>query len=242
MPEYKPARFRRFLAWILDWFVCLIPTRVVGVLTLPAEVQIFLAAFVVMGSFAAFLCRDYLMGGRSIGKRILGLSVVDQKTGEPVTGGHLVLRNLFLFLYPVDGGFLLFSGRSLGERTTGTRVIRARNRCEVRAKPFLIVGSIVLAIAMVFGGLIFVILRVVQGTESYEICRDYLVQSESFAAQGADEDSIGLTSFSQSTELRPQGPETICTYTFQVEGTTYTVTCHPSGESWAVCAECTEFD
>ena len=68
------------------------------------------------------------------------------------------------------------------------------------------------------------------------------MQSEAFAAQGADPEDIAMTGFSQRTELRPEGAETICSYTFRVEGTTYTITCHPSAESWAVCAECTDFE
>ena len=243
MPEYKPARFRRMLAWFLDMALCTsLPGRLVAILPLSANVQIFATAFVAIGGFAAFLCRDYLLGGRSIGKRLLGLSVVDKQTGEAVTGGRLVLRNLFLFLYPVDGGFLLFSGRSLGERTTNTRVIRARNHCEVRAKPFLIVGSIAAAVALAFGGLIFGALKLVQGTEGYAVCYDYLVQSESFTAQGADEDRIGLAGFSQNTTFQDGLPVTTATYTFNVDGVAYAITCHPGEEGWAVCGECTGFD
>ena len=243
MPEFKPARVRRFLAWFFDMGICLmLPARLVTALPLSANVQIFAAAFAIFGGFGAFLCRDYLLGGRSIGKRILGLSVVDRQTGEAVTGGRLVLRNLFFFLYPVDGGFLLFSGRSLGERTTNTRVIRARNHCAVRAKPFLIVGGIAAAVALAFGGLIFGTLKLAQGTEGYAISYDYLVRSEAFAAQGAEEDRIGLTGFSQNTTVQNGIPTTTATYTFNVDGVSYAIICHPTGESWAVCGECTGFD
>lgn len=243
MPEYKPARFRRMLAWFLDLGICLmLPGRLVTVLPLSANVQIFAAAFAIFGGLAAFLCRDYLLGGRSIGKRIFGLSVVDRQTGEAVTGGRLVLRNLFFFLYPVDGGFLLFSGRSLGERTTNTRVIRARNRCEIRVKPFLIVGGIAAAIALAFGGLIFGVMKLAQGTEAYAISYDYLVESEAFAAQGAAEDRIGMTGFSQNTTFQNGLPVTTATYTFNVDGVSYAITCHPGEDGWAVCEECTGFD
>lgn len=239
MHECKPARFRRFLAWFTDMGICMmLPGRLVVALPWSANAQIFAAAFAIFGGFASFLCRDYLLGGRSIGKRILGLSVVDKQTGEIVTGERLVLRNLFLFIYPVDGGFLLLTGRSLGERATGTRVIRARNRCEVRAKPFLIVGSIAAAIALAFGGLILALSKLAQDTEAYAVSYDYLVQSEAFSAQGAREDQIGMTGFSQRTTNQ----ETTATYTFNVKGVTYAVACHPSGESWAVCEECTGFD
>ncbi len=243
MTVYKPARFRRFLAWILDWAVCsLIPFGSLMLLDLFGITPTFLVFPLVFGCFAAFICRDWLLGGRSIGKRILGLTVVDCQTGEPVTGGKLVLRNLFLFLYPVDGGFLLFSGKSLGERVTDTAVIRSRQRCRLRVKPFLIVTAVVLAISLPFSALMYFLMNYAQGTESYQICYSYLVESDAFAAQGAGEEDVSMTGFSQRTELGPDGPETICAYTFRVEGTTYTVTCHPSGESWAVCGECTEFE
>ena len=246
MTTCKPARFRRILAWILDFGVCgLLPYCLVGIpdllgvsslLTMPVGI------ISTVGWFAAFVCRDWLLGGRSIGKRILGLTVVDRKTGEAVTGSKLVLRNLFFFIYPVDGGFLLFSGRSIGERTTGTAVIRARQHCPIRVKPFLIVTAIVLAVSIPFWAVIGIALNLTKKTESYRVSYDYLVQSEAFAAQGADPEDIAMTGFSQGTELLPEGSETSCSYTFRVEGTTYTVICHPSGESWAVCGECTEFE
>ena len=96
-----------------------------------------------------------------------------------------------------------------------------------------------LAIAIPFCIVITAAMNLTKKTESYQISYEYLVQSEAFAAQGADPADIAMTGFSQRSQL---GAETIASYTFQVEGTTYTVTCHPSGESWAVCAECTDFD
>ena len=98
------------------------------------------------------------------------------------------------------------------------------------------------AIALAFGGLIFAVLKLTQGSKSYAVCYDYLVQSEAFAAQGADPDKIGMTGFSQKTTIQAGTPVTIATYTFRVEGVTYDVTCHPSDGTWAVCDECTDFD
>lgn len=248
MPAFKPARFRRLMAWILDWSaVMLLPLSIVALLAQPYRMPPFLyflfVAFGSIGCFACFLCRDWLLGGRSIGKRLLGLSVVDRQTGTPVTGGKLVLRNLFFFVYPVDGGFLLFSGRSLGEWATETAVVRSRVRCPIRPKPFLIVAAIVLAISLPLCGVISLVLGYVQSTESYQICYSYLVESDAFTAQGADADNVAITGFSQNTQILPQGSETSRAYTFQVEGATYIVTCHPQADgSWAVCGDCTNFN
>jgi len=246
MTAYKTARFRRILAWVLDFAVCsLLPYCAIGIpdlLGAPSLLMLPVGIVSAIGYIASFVCRDWLLGGRSVGKRVFGLSVVDRRTGETVTGATLVLRNLFLFIYPVDGGFLLFSGKSLGERTTHTAVIRARQRCAIRPKPFLILTAIVLAIAIPFCVVMGVLLNFARSTESYQVCYAYLAQSDALAAQGADPEDISMTGFSQGTEVLPTGPKTTCTYTFAVNGTNYTVTCHPSGEGWAVCGECTDFD
>lgn len=60
---------------------------------------------------------DALMSGQSIGKRLFGLSVIDLKTGDPITYEKSFIRNLpigvpfFLSLIPVWGwGIALFMG------------------------------------------------------------------------------------------------------------------------------------
>ena len=111
MYEYKPARFRRFLAWILDWVVCgLIPWCLVGIPDLLGVSSFSLAPLGIaaaLGFFASFLCRDYLLGGRSIGKRLLGLTVVDRQTGEVLTGGKLVKAYQVAFVLVVVIGATL---------------------------------------------------------------------------------------------------------------------------------------
>ena len=242
MQEYKPARFRRILAWILDWGVCtLLPLGVLRILELLGITPTYVIFPIVIGCFAAVLCRDWLLGGRSIGKRIMGLTVVDQQTGAGVTDARLVLRNILLFFYPVDGGFLLFSGRSLGDRIASCLVIRSRQRRPLRLKPFVIVTAIILAISVPFCGLMYALMGIAQKSESYQLAHDYLAQSETLADQGADAEDITMTGFSQRTELKPEGSQTIHTYTFRADGKTYTVTCHPDGDGWAVCDECTGF-
>ena len=62
------------------------------------------------------------------------------------------------------------------------------------------------------------------------------------AAQGAEEDRIGMTGFSQNTTFQNGLPVTTATYTFNVDGVSYAITCHPGEDGWAVCGECTGFD
>ena len=108
MHTYKPARFRRLLAWGLDWMRCwLFPFGTVMLLDLLGITPTYLIFPLVLGSFAGFLCRDWLLGGRSVGKRILGLTVMDRQTGAPLTGGKLVKAYQVAFVLVVVIGATL---------------------------------------------------------------------------------------------------------------------------------------
>ena len=51
-----------------------------------------------------------------------------------------------------------------------------------------------------------------------------------------------MTGFSQNTTFQNGLPVTTATYTFNVDGVSYAITCHPGEDGWAVCGECTGFD
>lgn len=245
MKTYKPARFRRFLAFWLDWAVSFLAAVPFVLLAkyMPEEILMYLGSIGAIGVFALFFSRDYLLGGRSVGKRLLGLAVVDRKTGAPASGQQLLLKNLFFFLYPIDGGFLLFSGRSLGERATGAAVIRSREPAgPIAGKRFIKVAAVILAIAIPFAMLISFCLNGVKELDSYQIALEYLTASDAFAAQGAAPEDIALTAFSGYSRVTTEGPVTANEFTFQLGGEQYTVVCHPSEDSWAVCTECTDFE
>ena len=66
-----------------------------------------LCFFAIILAFVAFVLRDVIFKGRSIGKRIFGLYVLDKNTNEPASIKQRIIRNLFFFIYPVDGIILL---------------------------------------------------------------------------------------------------------------------------------------
>jgi len=126
------AKIRRIFAWIIDW-------NMIGSTVLLA-VAVFLAlfkeeiekesAFVIVALILLilsypilFILRDFIMGGRSLGKRMLGLAVLDLRTGKKAKISQRMFRNIFLAAYQVDIIMLLTTGRSLGDRVAHTVVV-----------------------------------------------------------------------------------------------------------------------
>lgn len=247
MTEYKPARFRRLIAYCIDLalsFLIVLPlTRVADIL--PTGVMTFLVLFCVFGVFAMLLGRDYVFCGRSIGKRILGLAVVERRFGTPAAGRQLLLKNLFFFIYPVDLGFLLFSGRSLGERATGTAVIRSREAAPlVEKKRLLRVIAVLTVLAGVFCLILSIAMAAIEKTEGYQMAYSHLVSSEAFAQSGAEEDDIELSNFASRSSTDADGTLTgTAVYTFRIGSDWYEVGFHPdeNGE-WQICGDCTNFE
>ena len=68
--------------------------------------------------------RDLILRGRSIGKRIFGLYVLDKRTMEPASVGKRIVRNLFFFAYLVDFFILLITKESIGDKITRTVVVK----------------------------------------------------------------------------------------------------------------------
>ena len=84
---------------------------------------IFLLCFLaVIIAFGTFVLRDVIFKGRSLGKRIFGLYVYDKNSLEKANVRQRCLRNIFFFLYFIDGILLLVTGQTIGDRVAGTLV------------------------------------------------------------------------------------------------------------------------
>jgi len=79
------------------------------------------------GLWSAFyyLFADGLPGGQSLGKRFIGMYVIDEKSGEPCTWGDSFVRNFFLAaLGPIDWLFIFGDKHQrLGDKVAGTIVV-----------------------------------------------------------------------------------------------------------------------
>ena len=236
MTTHKPARFHRLGAIIVDAHAMLIPMILVlfVIELLPLDANGF-GTFLCVG----FLyCRDYLLGGRSLGKRLFGLSVVDRATGAPATGKQMLVKDLLLILGPFEAFVLLLTGTSIGERISGTAVVRDKVSGPIMKRRFWKVAAVAAVLGLLMAGVIQLGLNAAKQNESYTLAYDHLTGSSTFAAQEPEDASVTLTGFSYTTH----GLETSHHYTFETDRHTYTVTCHPVGDGWAVCGECTEFD
>jgi len=78
------------------------------------------------GLWAAFyyLFADGFPGGQSLGKKWIGMYVIDEKSGEPCTWGDSLVRNLFGALGLIDWLFIFGEKHQrLGDRVAGTIVV-----------------------------------------------------------------------------------------------------------------------
>lgn len=133
--------YSRMLAWLIDGaiisalvagavFVFSLLSIVAGGL---AGFLMFIAIFLAMWGYFTFF--EWWMGGRTPGKKALGLRVM-QVSGVRIEFVHAALRNLLRifdslpFIYAVGGGVALMapSRRRLGDLVAGTVVVRERRR------------------------------------------------------------------------------------------------------------------
>ena len=126
-------RLKRLIAFVIDWNILLLPALIVaslvsrlmekpGMTLTPIWMLLFVVA--VLGSFAMIPLRDIIFCGRSLGKRIFGLYVVDKKTLEPISKSRRFVRTIFFFLINwVEIILLLATGETLGDRVAAAQVL-----------------------------------------------------------------------------------------------------------------------
>ncbi|MBE6675429.1 MAG: RDD family protein [Ruminococcaceae bacterium] len=126
-------KFKRIIAWIMDWILSGIPAVVYAWLFWgytqthglhAVGVILFLLFFLSYPTI--FVLRDVIFKGRSIAKRILGLYVTDVQTNASPSKSKLILRNLFFVLYPIEAILLLAIDQTLGDMASKTTVVTSR--------------------------------------------------------------------------------------------------------------------
>jgi uncharacterized RDD family membrane protein YckC len=97
--------------------------------------------------------------GKGPGKRILGLIIVDNKTGQIANPIKSVIRNITIIFWPIEVIFILFSPeRRIGDYIAGTKVISDNQTLQTKFKIGQIIGAILI------GQLIMILLIVSQFT------------------------------------------------------------------------------
>lgn len=229
MPEYKPARFRRLCAIVIDLQMvgCVLLFLAFGAFLLPAFAGICVSFFLTFLYLVYWYGRDWMLGGRSIGKRLCGLSVVDASTQTPATGAQLLRKALATLILPFDGFVLLLTGRSIGERISGTAVVTGSISSPLSAKRFARAMALALVFSLILGSIVTVGLNHAKENESYALAQAYLSE------KGLRSD-MDLTGFSSTTV----NGERTHTYNFR---DLRIVVCHQSGDgAWSVCDSCSD--
>ena len=231
MPEYTPARLRRLCAIVIDLQMvgCVLIFLAFGAFLLPKFAGICVPFFLTFLYLVYWYGRDWLLGGRSIGKRLCGLSVVDAYTLGPATGAQLLRKGLAIMVLPFDGFMLLLTGRSIGERISGTAVVTGAISSPLSKKRIVKVLALALVFSLVLGGIATVGLNHAKENESYALARDYL-------SEKGFPDDMDLTGYSSTTV----NGEHTHTYNFR---DLRIVVCHQSSDgTWSVCESCSELE
>lgn len=263
------VKIRRIIAFLIDWNIIFSVGMAITALVIWLTTSLLFAFLCVFSAYAAISLRDAIFKGRSIGKRILKLVVIDSATGKPATGGKLIVRDLFFMLMQIDLVVMLVSGKSIGDYAAKTVVVREGaldteelpeadeidvaalnnyvkrtklSKKNVRALVAIIVFAVIVFIAMIVG-IVFGALNATKNTEQYAVAYEYLVSSESFNSQGADEDDIFFKSYRGTSYPNgtAEGYGSSAELSFRVRGTHYVIVCHEYDGVWQVCEECTRF-
>lgn len=215
------VRFKRLIAFVIDWNITLFPfVFILSFLTIFLQQQSAMNPFIVLLCFLAiifafgtFILRDVIFKGRSLGKRIFNLYVYDRKSLEQANVRQRCLRNIFFFLYFVDGILLLVTGKTLGDRVAGT-LVTSKQGLELyvneiqdsasapkqkKAKKVVLVIAIIVACLAIFVGLIQIVLNAQKDTEEYKVAYSYFVESHAFKELNVDESKIRFNKYSLQT-------------------------------------------
>ena len=125
-------RSRRIIAWIIDWILSGLPCILFLIFnsdfayypTVQNAGVALLFVLLVLLYPVLFVFRDGIFNGRSIGKRMFGLYVLDKNNHEPASIKQRIIRNLFFFIYPVHGIILISTKESIGDKIVNTIVVQ----------------------------------------------------------------------------------------------------------------------
>lgn len=267
------VKLKRIAAWLIDWNIAgffwlfLMGLTAFFYYDLLSDERVTL--IYVLGAICFvpifFIGRDFFCEGRSLGKRIMGLTVLDIRTGKRPSYGLLFVRGLSLFFMEADLLVILISGRSIGDHMAHTAVVSQKSIDSVELekksvsdirrinsyrpqkkrgsvkKAVIILSCGILAFFVLVIGLLFFTLHQIKDTEEYAIAYDYFVSSEEFQALNVSEDKIFFNSYRASSYTRNGETETRTEISFMVGLRTFIVVLHQDGEQYTVCEDCTGF-
>ena len=140
-------------------------------------------------SFFVYGLKD-IVNGQSIGKRALGIAVRDRyDTSQTPSAGKLFLRNVFMFLWPIDFFVLACSAErtKIGDKLAGTDVYRISKKPKV----LTIIIAAVLAFVIFVGALFFGVLAIIKNHPAYHAAIHYIEANPRVAELVGDIEGFG---------------------------------------------------
>jgi uncharacterized RDD family membrane protein YckC len=142
--------------------------------------------------FAVYFCKDCVKG-RSLGKRIARLQVLDNRSGEVASPLQCLVRNIFIIAWPIEGIVALANpARRIGDFVAGTRV--ASYKPAVTTQPLVNVWKLLFPLALAYGVMLLIMwpLRNVTPDEpQIKYVKSSYNPTESKALERAYNDSLG---------------------------------------------------
>lgn len=125
MSKAKISRWSRLLSMLVDHIAMSLIITVILAPILMYSVKPPTSLYFFIIAFSLYLCKD-LIGGQSIGKRLLGFKLVNVNNSHPPSEFQSIIRNFFVVLWPLEVIVILVSSnRRIGDFVARTKVVRA---------------------------------------------------------------------------------------------------------------------
>ncbi|MBB3111936.1 putative RDD family membrane protein YckC [Paenibacillus phyllosphaerae] len=188
--------------------------------------------FVILTGYILYLCKD-VIGGRSIGKRLFGL-IVRNEQGETPTVVRRIIRNAFVFIWPIEFILIVGSKRRLkiGDRIAHTDVYVMSGRRNVVGIVVAAVIATAIGITLLVGGVLYLI----KNDASYETATAYIENSADIREAAGEEIEFG---FLPSGSVRITNGAGEADYAIKVKGskreiTVFLTMSKKPGDTWIV--------
>jgi uncharacterized RDD family membrane protein YckC len=142
-------------------FILFIPFALVVGKTLNGGYEVpnyilYASVFLFVLGLSLYFFKD-IFNGRSIGKRLMNLQIVDDKTGDAASPLQTVVRDITSLLFPIEVVFLLLNpAKRLGDMIAGTRVVMFDKTKDQKPQNWLKTILAVIFVLVIFTGVFYV--------------------------------------------------------------------------------------
>lgn len=116
-------RRKRFLALIIDFAIILVIMQLFMMFNLVCFINEYATFTLFSLIFTLIICKDN-MNGLSVGKYLMKVQIIDLQTENVALNKKTMIRNIFLFFWPIEVGFFLIKpDRRFGDYVSKTKLI-----------------------------------------------------------------------------------------------------------------------